>query len=64
MSERLKPEFMNLSDTATLLSMSRRTLERWVSDGKIAVVRINSAVRVPMSEIERIISQDAMPKVE
>jgi excisionase family DNA binding protein len=64
MSERLKPEFMNLSDTATLLSMSRRTLERWVSDGKIAVVRINSAVRVPMAEIERLINQDAMPKVE
>ena len=53
---------MNLTQLAEYLGFSRRTIEKWVADDKIAVIRIGRSVRVPLSEVERLVNQDAMPK--
>ena len=63
MSESIKPEFMNLTQLADYLGFSRRTIEKWVALDKISVTRIGRNVRVSMSEVERLVNQDAMPKV-
>jgi excisionase family DNA binding protein len=62
MTEPIKPEFMSLTDASVFLSISRRTLEKWVANGKIAATRLGRAVRIPMSEIERLVNASAMPK--
>ena len=62
MSATIKPEFMNLTQLAAYLGFSRRTLEKWVAADKIAVTRIGRSVRVPMSEVDRLANDSAMPK--
>lgn len=48
-----------LAAAATLLDMSVRSVERHVARGRIRVIRIGRTVRVPESEIRRILSQGA-----
>jgi len=62
MNEGIKPEFVTLDDAAVMLSLSRRTIEKWVLLKKISVVHLGRAVRIPISEIERLVNQDALPK--
>ncbi len=59
---RAKASYMSITDTAIHLAVSRRTVKRWVADDKIAAVKINGIVRIPITEIERLVNQDAMPK--
>lgn len=58
----VKSEYMSVSDAARFLSFSRRTIERKIAEGKIAVIHIGRTIRIPMSEIERLVNADAMPK--
>jgi excisionase family DNA binding protein len=62
MSEPVKQQFMSMTETATMLGLSRRTIERWVADEKLAVVRIGKTVRVPVAEVERLLNDSMMPE--
>ncbi|MHB1933707.1 MAG: helix-turn-helix transcriptional regulator [Leptospirillum sp.] len=45
-------------EAARRLNIQPGTMRRWIFDKKIAVVRVGTrAVRIPASEIERIISE-------
>ena len=49
-------ELFRVEDAARKLSIKPGTMRRWIFDRKIAVVRVGTrAVRIPASEIERII---------
>jgi excisionase family DNA binding protein len=43
-----------LRDSARLLNVSERTLQRMAADGELRVVRLRGAVRIPALEIERL----------
>ena len=45
-----------LDSAASLLSVSRRTVEREIASGRLAVVQIRGARRIDPAEIERYIS--------
>jgi len=51
-------ELYRVEEAAKRLSIQTSTMRRWIFDRKIAVVRVGTrAVRIPDSEIERIISE-------
>jgi excisionase family DNA binding protein len=53
--------FLTAKEVAELLRISRRTVYTWIDVGFIRAVRVNdkskSAVRIPLSEVERILKQ-------
>lgn len=49
------PVAHKLTSAAQRLDMSRRTLERFVATGRVRVVRLGRTVRVPESEIQRLL---------
>ena len=49
-------ELYRVEEAANRLNIQTGTMRRWIFDRKIAVVRVGTrAVRIPASEIERII---------
>ncbi|VVT02506.1 helix-turn-helix domain-containing protein [Rhizobium sp. EC-SD404] len=47
---------LRVSEAASLLACSDRTMRRWIAKGIIASVKIGGARRVPESEISRILN--------
>ena len=52
----VEPRAFRISDACQLLSVSRSTLYRLVSDEKIKIVKLGKCSRVPTSEIEKLIA--------
>ncbi len=48
---------VGLNDAAALLGMSRRTLERRIAAGEIAVFRDRRIVAIPAAEISRYVAE-------
>jgi len=46
-----------VTEAAELLSISRAYLYEQIADGRIHVVRIGAAVRIPASELERYVRE-------
>ncbi len=47
---------------AERLSISRWTVYSWISNGRISSVKVGRLVRIPQSEVDRIIRGKAEPK--
>jgi len=47
--------FLRVSEAASILACSDRTMRRWIAKGVIASVKIGGARRVPESEISRLL---------
>lgn len=43
----LDKDVLTLDDVMELLSVSRRTLQRWIKDGKIRAVKVGNQLRIP-----------------
>ena len=43
----LDKDVFTLDDVMELLSVSRRTLQRWIKDGKIKAVKVGNQLRIP-----------------
>jgi excisionase family DNA binding protein len=54
-------ELLTVKEVAEMLQVSRRTVYNWIDEGVIRAVKVNdkdkSAVRIPSSEIGRIIRE-------
>ncbi len=50
-----------VGDLANRLGVSRRTIERIIKDRHVEVIRIRRSVRVPESEVEKILRSSADP---
>jgi excisionase family DNA binding protein len=59
--EHTKESLLTLEDAARRLGMRPVTLRMWASARKIARCKIGRAVRIPESEIERIIQSSMIP---
>lgn len=51
------PSLLSIAKTAHRLTVSPRSVWRWIAAGEIKAVRLGRAVRIPASEIERIVRQ-------
>jgi predicted DNA-binding transcriptional regulator AlpA len=58
-------KLLRCNEVADALALKPATIRRWILGRKIAVVRVSPrAVRVPFSEIERIIRERTVPARE
>ena len=55
------PRLLSLSQVSEELGVATVTLRRWVSQRRIAVVRLGRAVRVDPREVERLIERGTVP---
>jgi len=50
-------QFLSPQEFADLLSISRWTVYAWLQEGKIRSVKIGRLVRIPESEVSRIVQE-------
>jgi excisionase family DNA binding protein len=55
---------LNVREAAAELSISDKTLWSWVYARKIAITRVGRCVRIPASEVIRIVSEGTIPALE
>ena len=44
-----------------MLSLSQKTVWQWIGERRIGVIRLGRAVRVPISEVDRLIEEGSSP---
>lgn len=44
-----------------MLALSQKTVWQWIGERRIGVVRLGRAVRVPLTEIERLMEEGSTP---
>jgi excisionase family DNA binding protein len=50
-------EFYTPEQLAELLQVSKPAVYKWAAEGRIEVVRIGRTVRIPASEVDRLLSE-------
>ena len=53
-----------ITDFAVMMAISPKTAWSWVAQRRIGVVRLGRAVRVPQSEIDRLLDDGFVPPLE
>jgi excisionase family DNA binding protein len=56
-----KMELMSVKEFAEVLGVTTSCIRRWVSERRIASIKIGRLVKVPISEAERLISLGLRP---
>jgi excisionase family DNA binding protein len=54
-------KLLKVPDAAELLALSQKTVWQWIGERRIGVVRLGRAVRIPQSEIDRLINEGTTP---
>ncbi len=54
-------KLLKVPEAAAILALSQKALWQWIYARRISVVRLGRAVRVPLSEIERLIEEGTTP---
>jgi excisionase family DNA binding protein len=54
-------KLLKVPEAAELLALSQKTVWQWIGERRIGVVRLGRAVRVPVSEIERLMEEGSTP---
>jgi excisionase family DNA binding protein len=52
---------LKVPEGAEELALSEKTVWQWIGQRRIGVVRLGRAVRVPISEIERLVEEGSTP---
>jgi len=53
-----------VSEAATELGLSVHTIRTWVAARRIAHIRLGRAIRIPASEISRLIEENTVPAIK
>ena len=61
---RKKGKLLRVREVSDATALSQACWRRWILEGRVEVVRLGRAVRIPQAEIERIISQGTVPARE
>jgi excisionase family DNA binding protein len=59
--EDLMMKLLKVPEAAEMLALSQKTVWQWIGERRIGVVRLGRAVRVPISEIERLLEEGTTP---
>jgi excisionase family DNA binding protein len=59
MSDRSSPQ--TVAQAARALGLSPHTIRRWIGARRLGVLRLGRAVRIPQSEIERVLESGFVP---
>lgn len=53
----LDKEYYTLAEVAELLSVTKRTVQRWISDGQLTAIRLNPRnIRIQRSDLNKFLS--------
>jgi excisionase family DNA binding protein len=52
---------LKVPEAAEMLALSQKTLWQWVAARRVGVVRLGRAVRIPQSEIDRLVEEGTTP---
>jgi excisionase family DNA binding protein len=55
---------LKVPEAAETLALSQKTIWQWIGERRISVVRLGRAVRIPLSEIERLLEQGTTPAIK
>jgi excisionase family DNA binding protein len=55
------PKLLKVPEAAEILALSQKTIWQWIGERRIGVVRLGRAVRIPLSEIERLLEVGTTP---
>lgn len=53
-----------IAEAATELGLSVHTIRNWVAARRIAHIRLGRAIRIPASEISRLIEENTVPAIK
>lgn len=54
-------KLLKVPEAAAMLALSQKTVWQWIGERRMGVVRLGRAVRVPLSEIERLMEERTTP---
>ena len=54
-------KLLKVPEAADALALSPKTIWQWIGERRIGVVRLGRAVRIPQSEIERLLEKGSTP---
>jgi excisionase family DNA binding protein len=54
-------KLLKVPEAAEMLALSQKTIWQWIGERRIGVIRLGRAVRVPLSEIERLMEEGTTP---
>jgi excisionase family DNA binding protein len=52
---------LKVPEAAEMLALSQKTVWQWIGERRIGVIRLGRAVRIPQSEIDRLMEEGATP---
>jgi excisionase family DNA binding protein len=55
---------LTVGQAADVLNLSQATIRAWLARRKLGYVRLGRAIRIPQTEIQRILSQGMIPARE
>ena len=55
---------LTVREAAAVLNLSIHTLRFWIATRRIGYVRMGRAIRIPMSECQRIVDEGTVPATE
>lgn len=54
-------QVVTVREAGEMLAMSPHTMRSWIADRRIGIVRLGRTVRVPISEVERLLETGSVP---
>lgn len=54
-------KLLKVPEAAEALALSPKTIWQWIGERRILVIRLGRAVRVPQSEIDRLVEEGTTP---
>jgi excisionase family DNA binding protein len=56
-----KSELLTVDEAADALSLSKHTVRAWIAARRLGHVRLGRALRVPVSEVNRVVQRGTVP---
>jgi excisionase family DNA binding protein len=57
-------KLFKVPEAAEILALSQKTVWQWIGERRIGVVRLGRAVRIPLSEIDRLMEEGTTPAIK
>lgn len=54
-------KLLKVPEAAEMLALSQKTIWQWIGERRIGVIRLGRAVRIPQSEIDRLMQEGTTP---
>jgi excisionase family DNA binding protein len=54
-------EYLRIKVFAKKMDMSEKTLRRWCAEGRVTHVRFARTIRIPLSELNRLVTEGTVP---